>query len=345
MRRLALILACLFMVFALSSTLGQPLAQGAAKYVIKISHPIAPTSPRHFGMLKMKEILEKKFPGVVKVEVYPASQLGSGREQTEGAQLGTIEIVNIPTAFFGGFQPLMTLLDLPFLWPDNMDVVDKVQEGPAAKALLATLDEIGLKGLGFWRGGFRHFTANKPLKKKEDFVGQKFRVMPSPILIEQFKALGASPITFPFSEVYSALQQGAVDGQENPINVNYDMKFFEVQKYMTLSGHGTMELLMIANKKWYDGLPEDIRSALHEAFEEGGKVCWQREKADEDVKLKKMLDAGIKVVELTPQERAALRDASMVVREFYVNKYGPRAAELLKLYEEEIAKAEKELAK
>lgn len=318
-------------------TNANPAASGE-KMVIKIAHAAKPGSARDQGAVRIKEVVEKETNGKVEVQIYPASQLGGGKDLIEGMQMGTIEMVILPSSFLGGFEPLTTIMDLPFFFPEDYKKMVELEAGPAGQKLKATTDDIGVKTLDIWHTGYKGFSAQTPLRKPEDFKGLKFRVMPSPIQIAQYEVMGGTPINMEFSECYNALQTGAIDGQENPIDTTYDMKFQEVQKTFTLSRHGVLDQFIMASKDWFEKLPEDIKTALLKGVEEGRQVALEKTHETEEVGLAAFKEKGLEIIELTPEERAAFVEATKSVKDLYVSKYGAEAEELLKVFEEEIAK-------
>jgi len=303
-----------------------------AKIVMKVSHAASPADARHKGAEKFKEVLEKETNGQIDVQIYPASQLGNPTETVEAMQAGTIEMVILPSAFLGGFQPLVTVLDLPFFLPEKLDDLLKLHKSDAVKTVLETTREKGIETIGIWHTGYKQFTANKPLVKPEDFKGVKFRAMPSPVLFGQFQVIGGNPINLPYSETYSALQTGAIDGQENPINTIMDMKFHEVQKAITMSYHGTLDQLIMFSKVWYDKQPDNIKAAIKKAHEaaaqETVKVTQEKEKSDLEA-IKKTGKTDTIPVDAT--QRAALIEAFAKTQDVYVEKTGERGKQLLEL--------------
>ncbi len=308
----------------------------SGKIVMKIAHAAKPGSARDLGAQKIKEVVEAETNGNVEVQIYPASQLGGGRDLIEGMQLDTIEMVILPSSFLGGFQPLTTIMDLPFFLPEDVDALLKVEQSEAAQKLLDSTDEIGVKTLMIWHTGYKQFTANKPLVAPEDFKGLKFRTMPSPIQMEQYNVLGATPINMEFSETYNALQTGAIDGQENPIDTTYDMKFHEVQKAITLTNHGVLDQFIMVSKNWYESLPTEIQDSIVKGVEEGRKVALEMTHEIEKEALQEFKDKGLEIVEITPEQRQVLIDATKGLRGLYVSKYGDKAAELLEDFDKVI---------
>lgn len=308
------------------------------KIVMKIAHAAKPGSARDLGAQKIKEIVEKNTNGRVEVQIYPASQLGGGKDLIEGMQMSTIEMVILPSSFLGGFEPLTTIMDLPFFFPEDYEDMVALEQGPAGQALRATTEGIGVKTLDIWHTGYKGFSAQTPLRKPDDFKGLKFRVMPSPIQIAQYEVMGGTPINMEFSECYNALQTGAIDGQENPIDTTYDMKFHEVQKTFTMSRHGVLDQFIMVSKDWFEKQPEDIQNAIIKGVEEGRKVTLEMTHKIEQEGLAAFKEKGLEIIELTPEEREAFVEATKKVKDIYIEKYGTKAAELLKTFEEEMAK-------
>ena len=236
---------------------GPALAQ--APIVIKFSHVVAPDTPKGKGAEKFKELVEKRLPGKVKVEVYPNSQLYKDGEEMEALSLGSVQMLAPSLAKFG---PLgvreFEVFDLPYIF-DNYEELHKVTGGPAGAALLNKLQAKGITGLAYWDNGFKVLSSNKPLKLPADVKGQKMRIQSSKVLEAQMRALGALPQTMAFSEVYQALQTGVVDGTENPPSNMYTQKMHEVQKHAIQTDHGYLGYAVIVNKKFWDGLPADVR--------------------------------------------------------------------------------------
>lgn len=332
------------MLIGCSSESGQDeVAEGSEskneeKMVMKIAHAAAPGSARDLGAQKVKEVIESEVGEKVKVEIYPASQLGGGPDLIEGMQMSTIEMVILPSSFMGGFQPLTTIMDIPFLFPTDFEKMVKLEQGVAGEKLRETTESIGVKTMDIWHTGYKGFTAQTPLRTPKDFAGLKFRVMPSPIQIAQYEAMDATPINMDFSETYNALQTGAIDGQENPIDTTYDMKFQEVQKTFTMSRHGVLDQFIMVSKEWFEKQPEDIQSAIIKGIEEGREVALVNTHKTEEIGLEDFKEKGLEIIELTSEERAAFIDATKSVKDLYVKEYGSEAAELLKVFEEEIEK-------
>src|SRR5450631_4128675 len=239
-----------------------------APIVIKFSHVVASDTPKGKGAEKFKELGEKYTNGKVKIEVYHNSTLYKDKEELEALQIGAVQMLAPSNSKFGpiGIKEF-EVFDLPYIIP-NLAALRKVTDGPIGQRLLKLLDSKGMTGLAYWDNGFKQMTANKPLHVPADYKGLKFRIQSSKVLEAQFRLLGATPQVMAFSEVYQALQTGVVDGQENtPANM-YTQKMDEVQKYTTLTNHGYIGYVVVVNKKFWEGLPADIRGNLEKAMAE-----------------------------------------------------------------------------
>jgi C4-dicarboxylate-binding protein DctP len=291
--------------------------------VIKFSHVVAPNTPKGKAADKFKELVESRTGGKVKVEVFPNSQLYKDREEMEALQLGAVQMLAPSLSKFG---PLgvreFEVFDLPYMFP-NKETLYATMDGEVGKHLFAKLETKGIKGLTFWDNGFKQMSANRPMHKPDDLKGLKMRIQSSKVLEAQMKALGANPQVMAFSEVYSALQQGVVDGTENPISNFYTQKMNEVQKHLTLSDHGYLGYAVIVNKKFWDGLPADIRVTLEQAMRE--VTVFERDIAqkENDEALAKVKAAGTTTVyTLTPKEREEWRAALLPVHKEFESVIG-----------------------
>jgi C4-dicarboxylate-binding protein DctP len=264
--RLALALAA-SAVFAAGAAVAQ------APIVIKFSHVVAVDTPKGKAADYFKKLAEERTKGRVKIEVYPNSQLYKDKEELEALQLGSVQMLAPSLAKFGpmGLREF-EVFDLPYIF-DNYEELHKVTQGPVGAGLLAKLDAKGMVGLAYWDNGFKVMSANKALRMPADYKGQKMRVQSSKVLEAQMRALGALPQVMAFSEVYQALQTGVVDGTENPPSNFYTQKMHEVQKYLALTNHGYLGYAVIANKKFWDGLPADIRATLEGALKDATKYA------------------------------------------------------------------------
>ena len=260
--------------------------------VIKFSHVVAPETPKGKGAEKFKELAEARTGGKVKIEVYPNSQLYKDKEELEALQLGAVQMLAPSLAKFG---PLgvkeFEVFDLPYIFPSK-ETLGKVTQGPLGQSLMKKLEPKGIIGLAYWDNGFKIMSANKPLKTPADFKGLKMRIQSSKVLDSQMRTLGALPQVMAFSEVYQALQTGVVDGTENPPSNMYTQKMHEVQKHATLTNHGYLGYAVIVNKKFWDGLPADVRTQLEGAMKEATEYANDIAQNENDVSLAQMKASG-----------------------------------------------------
>jgi C4-dicarboxylate-binding protein DctP len=282
--------------------------------VIKFSHVVAQNTPKGQAAEKFKQLAEERTNGRVRVEVYPNSALYKDGEEVEALQLGAVQMLAPSTSKFGPLGlPQFELFDLPYIFPSR-DVLHRVTLGPLGKELFKSLESKGILGLGYWDNGFKVMSANKPLHMPADYKGLKMRIKSSKVLDAQMRALGVQPQVMAFSEVYLAMQTGVVDGSENSLPNFLTQKFYEVQKYLALTYHGYDGYAVIVNKKFWDGLPPDIRATLEKAMQEA--TAYENElslKENDDGVAKIRATGRVQVYDPTPEEQAALRKALMPV--------------------------------
>jgi C4-dicarboxylate-binding protein DctP len=266
--------------FAALALAGPAAAQ--SPIVIKFSHVVASDTPKGKAAEKFKELAEKYSAGKVKVEVYPNSTLYKDKEELEALQLGAVQMLAPSNSKFGpiGIREF-EVFDLPYILPD-LKTLRKVTDGPLGDKLLKLLDAKGMTGLAYWDNGFKQMSANKKLVAPSDYKGLKFRIQSSKVLEAQFRTLGAIPQVMAFSDVYQALQTGVVDGQENTWSNMYTQKMHEVQKYATVTNHGYIGYVVVVNKKFWDGMPPDIREACVKAMKEATEYGNKRRRAGRD---------------------------------------------------------------
>ncbi len=298
-------------------------ASAQRSIVIKFSHVVAVDTPKgraaEFFQWRAKELTG----GRVEVEVYPDSTLYRDKEEIEALQLGAVQMLAPSLSKFGpvGVNEF-EVFDLPFIFSDY-GALRKVTEGPVGRSLLDKLESKGIRGLAFWDNGFKVFSASKPLRKLEDYRGLKIRIQSSAVLDAQMRALGALPQVMAFSEVYPALQAGVVEAAENPISNIYTQRMHEVQKHIALTWHGYLGYATIVNKKFWDGLPADIRVELEQAMREATAYANKlaMEKNDEDLARVKAADTT-EVHTLTKEERLALKKALIPVHRQMESRIG-----------------------
>lgn len=271
---------------------GSAMAQTAQPIVIKFSHVVAADTPKGKAAEMFKKLAEERTKGRVKVEVYPNSQLYKDKEELEALQLGAVQMLAPSLAKFG---PLgvkeFEVFDLPYIFPSK-DVLRSVTDGPIGAGLLKKLEGKGIIGLGYWDNGFKVLSANKPLRSPADVKGLKMRIQSSKVLDAEMRALGALPQVMAFSEVYQALQTGVVDGTENPPSNMYTQKMHEVQKHATVTNHGYLGYAVIVNKKFWEGLPSDIRATLEAAMNESTRFANAIAQTENDDSLAAMKASG-----------------------------------------------------
>jgi tripartite ATP-independent transporter DctP family solute receptor len=293
-------------------------------------HPIV------LGMEKFKEIVESKSGGKIKVNLFPGGTLGSDQANVSAMQGGTLEMVSMNSGILNSQVKEFAIFDFPFMFP-NEAVADVVVDGAFGQKMHAKLQDKGLVGLGYYELGFRQITNSKrPITKVEDLEGLKLRVIPNPINVDWVKALGANPTPLPFPEVYSALEQKAIDGQENPITVINANKFYEVQKHVVISNHQYNPQSVLMSKKFWDGLSADQKKIVADAVAVSAK--YQREQARGLVAsaLDNMKKNGMQVTQFSDAELAKLRDKLRPV----TAKYGVTVGQdLVQELQGEIAKA------
>ncbi|TAK88281.1 MAG: TRAP transporter substrate-binding protein [Betaproteobacteria bacterium] len=322
---------------ALALAASAAFAQPKAKYTAKIGHLEAATQPRHQGLIKVAELVKTRTNGEVEFQLFPSSQLGNARQMIEGTQLGTEEGTVMPAAFLGGFNPAISILDIPYIFPSDRAAAQKLRAGPFGKALLDSFSSRGFVAIALWPNGRKSLTSNKPLDSLEALRGQKFRVMDSKILIEQFAAVNASAVAINFGELYTALQTGVVDGEENPLDTISTMKFHEVQKYLVVTEHGAMEDVVLFNPGWWKKLPAAHRATIVKAFNEVRPEFEKNKDAAQEKALEIIRASGKTNVRVADEkERARLRDAMYPrARAAYLERGGAEGQKLIALYEQE----------
>jgi C4-dicarboxylate-binding protein DctP len=311
-------------IFFLVALLGMAgVGQAAEPIIIKFSHVVAPNTPKGKAAEYFKQLAEERTKGAVKVEVYPNSQLYKDREELEALQLGAVQMLAPSLSKFGPLGAReFEVFDLPYIFP-NKETLYRVMDGDIGKKLFAKLDTKGVTGLAFWDNGFKQMSANRPLRNVEDFKGLKMRIQSSKVLDAEMRALGANPQVMAFSEVYTALQQGVVDGTENPVSNFYTQKMNEVQKHLTISDHGYLGYAVIVNKKFWDGLPQDIRATLEQAMKETTEYERDIAQKENDEALAKVRAAGTTEVYVLPfKDRVLWQKALLPVHKEFEDVIG-----------------------
>lgn len=275
---------------------------------IKFANQNAKGHPIVLGMEKFAELVEKNSAGRLKVQVFPGGALGSDQANVSALQGGTLEMASMNSGIFASVVKDFEIYDFPFLF-GNPKEADAVVDGPFGKSLHAKLADKGMVGLAYYELGFRNLTNSKrPITKVEDIAGLKLRVIPNPINVDWVTALGANPTPLPFPELYAALEQKAVDGQENPVATIRGAKLYEVQKHLALTNHQYNPQSVVISKKFWDTLSEADKKVLQDAANESSKYQREQSRAAQASILEELKKNGMQVTELPAAEVAKLRD-------------------------------------
>lgn len=276
---------------------------GQSRKVMKLGSPNMRDSSLNQGLVKFAEIINKESGGSIEVQVFPDGVLGGDRQTLEALQMNTVQGTTCSSGPLASFAPRMEVLDLPFLFKDKPTAY-KVLDGPIGDELLNDLSKVGMVGLGWWSNGFRHVTNSKrEIKQLEDINGLKIRTMESRIHVDLWKKLGANPTPIAITQLYTALEQKTVDGQENPFGVIKANKFEEIEKYLTKTGHVYSASPFLISQKFWDTLSEQEKALVKKAAKEA--TAYQRQlndKEDKDVEAY-FIAKGMKVTEMDPQEK------------------------------------------
>ena len=328
MKRVIALVLMLMFVAALAGCGGsgdkKPAAEapkGEYKANLKVTMTQVATHPYAVGATKFGELVKERTKGRIQVTVYTDSQLAKGeREMLEGLQQGTIDIYVGSTGPVGNFSPSMLIVDIPFLFRD-FNHVDKVLDGPIGKQLLADMDKTGLKGLSFWENGFRHISNNKaPIKTPADAKGLKIRTMENKAHMLAFKTAGLNPTPMAWSEVYPALQQKVIDAQENPVAVFYGSKLYEVQKFLSLTGHVYSPALFVVSMKKWNQIPKEDQEIIAKTAQEVAAFERKINRDDEEKKLKEMEGKGLVVTR--DVDKAAWQKAMQPAFDEFAKQFG-----------------------
>ena len=291
--------------------------------IIKFSHVVAADTPKGKGAEHFKKLVEERSQGKVKIEIYANSSLYKDKEEVEALQLGSVQMLAPSLAKFG---PLgvkeFEVFDLPYIF-DNYDELNRVCDGPVGQDLLKKLEPKGFIGLGYWDNGFKVMTANKAIRTPEDMKGLKMRIQSSKVLEAEMRALGALPQVLAFSEVYQAMQTGVVDGNENTVSNVYTQKMNEVQKFLSQTDHGYIGYAVIVNKKFWDGLPADLRTMLETAMKETSAYVRGIAKKENDDALEEIRKTGrTQIIPISAEEKKAWKKALIGVHKEMEGRVG-----------------------
>jgi TRAP-type transport system periplasmic protein len=292
----------------------------AAEFDLVEAHTTTPEHPYTLGMVRYAQLVRERTQGRVAIQIHHSRQLGDERQVVEGLQLGTVHLTVTSTGPLGGFVPDMNVLDLPFLFRDASHAY-KVLDGEIGRELLAKFEAVGITGLAFWENGFRHITTSKKLvERPADLKGLKIRVMENRVHQAAFRQLGADATPMAWGEVFTSLQQGLLDAQENPIPIVSTFKLYEVQKYLSLTGHVYSPAPVLMSKKTWDRMPSDLQKILFDTAMEVAKVQRQLNRGQEEKQLGELRAKGMTVIE--HPDRAAFREAMKPVFEQFQGQFG-----------------------
>ena len=295
----------------------------AADYTIRLGTAAAPAHPLTRANMEFKKYLEERSKGRIEVRVLHSGQLGGVRETIEMVKAGTLTVAVGDTAFLENFVPKFGVINMPFVFP-NREAAFAMLDGPIGQELVREMERAGFKSLGLTENGFRHITNNvRPVSTPDDLRGIKLRVQTNPVHLKVFRMLGANPIPMDWPEVYSALQQKVIDGQENPLSIIFPLKVYEVQKYLSLTGHFYGVFGVYMHKPFYDGLPKDLQQAVDSAARDS--VAWHRKTivAEEQSYIDGLRKAGIAINQPSPEQLKLFRDKVVPVYDDVRKVVGP----------------------
>lgn len=299
-------------------------SEQSEKITIKFSHVTTNDSPKGQAALYFKELVEERSGGRIEVEVFPSSQLYGDAEELEALIANNVQIIAPSATKLVGFNPSFQIFDLPFLFKNNEAVYEFFNHPEGGQKLLGSLKNNGMLGLAFWPNGFKQFTDSKrPLTSPEDFQGLKFRTQTGQVLSAQMEALGAGAQAMPFAEVYTALQQGTVDGQENTFNNIDTQSYVEVQDYLTVSNHGRIDYVVLTNAKFWDSLPEDLKTIVSESMNDATQKAVELAEDLDKKSFDNIKNSGkVEIHELTDEERKLFQETMQPVWDKFASNIG-----------------------
>ena len=313
-------------------------AQVAQERVIRFGHLNNADHPVSFGVKRFSELLAAKSGGKMKVQEFPASQLGNELQQQSALQGGVQQMSAPATTSLAGIVKEFGLVDFPFS-VSTFEQADALLDGPLGQALIAKLPEKGLVALGYWDLGFRNVTNSKhPITKAEDLDGLKIRVIPNPVFLETFRAFKANPVPMAFAELYGALEARAVDGQENPYAVILSNKFYEVQKYLSATNHVYAANIVLVSKKFWDSLTPAEQKMMNDAADETRSYQRQVSRAAAQKAVGELQAKGMQYNQISPAEQKRMAQIAKPVTEKFAASYDPA---IVKLYNAELARINK----
>ena len=311
------------------------LAQDIQERTIRWGHLNNPDHPISMGVKRFAEIVAAKSGGKIKVREYPSNQLGSEMQQQSALRGGTQEMQSPATTSLVGIVKEFGLIDFPFL-VGTAQQADALLDGPLGSALLSKLPEKDLVGLGYWDLGFRNVTnSRRPITKGEDLNGLKLRVIPNPVYLETFKSFGANPVPMSFTEVYTALETRAIDGQENPFLVILSNKMYEVQKYLSATNHTYSTNIILVSKKFWDRLSPAEQKILQEAAIEARDYQRRVSREEASKAVGELRAKGMQYNEVSQDELARMREQVKPIAQKFSAEYDPA---IVTLFNTELAR-------
>ena len=331
-----LVIALVFvMVLSLAACGGRPGAGGAdgEEFTLRIGHVIDETAPTHRGALVFAEYVERESGGRISVEIFPNSLLGGDMALVEGVQLGTVEMVLPAMTVLTNIDPRFGIGDMPFLWTSAQSGFQAFDNELGAYLDQVIMDEVGAVNLGYLFNSVRALSNSvRPVTTIDDMQGLNIRIMESPVYIDMFETMGANVTPMAFGEVFTALQQGVIDGQDNGAPLTYSMRFFEVQDYFTELGHAMSFLTILMNTDFYNSLPADLREIIHRAALVFVEAQRQYQLEERGIALEAMEAAGVTVSQITPAEHARFVQAVQGTYERFSDTIPPELVALATMY-------------
>jgi tripartite ATP-independent transporter DctP family solute receptor len=323
-------LPLLFLAGALAFVvaLAHPADIRAAEFDLVEAHTTTPDHPYTLGMVRYAQLVRERSRGRINITVHHSRQLGDERQVVEGLQLGTIHLTVTSTGPLGGFVPAINVLDLPFLFRDGAHA-HAVLDGEIGQGLLRKFTDVGITGLAFWENGFRHMTsAKKPIRAPEDLKNLKVRVMENKVHQAAFRQLGADATPMAWGEVFTSLQQGLLDAQENPIPIIATFKLHEVQKYLSLTGHVYSPAPLLLSRKVWDRLPPELQKVMRDTAMEVARVERSLVRSQEQKQLGELKAKGMVVIE--SPDKAAFREAMRPAFEQFEAQFGKEVVQRIR---------------
>lgn len=326
-----------FIALAVAATAGMAMAQDIKERTLKFGTAGNDGHPSVAGMKLFKEAVEAKSGGKIKVQLFIGGTLGSDQAVLSAIKGGTVEMAVMNSGILASEVKALEVFDFPFLFANEKEA-DAIVDGPIGQKMHAALADKGIVGLSYWELGFRNITNSKrPINKVEDIAGLKLRVIPNAINVDWVKALGANPTPLPFTELYAALEQGAVDGQENPVAVIATSKFYEVQKYLALTNHQYNPQSVIFSKKVWDSMSPAEKKIIDDASDAAVKGQRAANRAALAANLEMLKKSGMTITSLPAAEVAKLREKMRPV----IDKHSPALGTTVAEIEAELAKMRK----